>query len=642
MPGGRATTINFTRQARPLDNLPPQHTTMSDSDSALSSPPATDDEMPVAMPPAKAKKPMPQSQSKKSKKNGTILSFLEKRAPSPPRKKRDPSPPHEPAFEDNFDIPFIVMFRSRFSDAFPAKCPHLGPQDLERGVTEDIPSSQIESLLCALLGLVLNRKKPVEKGHYGRALEEAVQTQKSQWPASWNSTNPLHGGRSFNTMTATERLALLKTLILWSLNQSEVISTMIKEGYKSRSTKDKADANIPLSVQPWGRDGDKRQFWLIEGQDDTAFRIYRESDRKKKKITWWSVAGSIEELRTLADKLVEEDGTRDAKSLSERMLHAIPRFEATEEKRKRREYRNARKAAFTRPEPGYSLYEGRTRGKRMRYNFSDEEVDVDSDALSVRRSTRNSGRETPAAPAAATVTASGRQVRSRATGAYGESLVSGQTTERASPATGDYARSDVSEEPRNSHGRSTRAAATKAADGFTKKRKHSEKYDDEDEMDDDEDDATSWDGGDEDEEADRMELDDEDQSDDDASDEEQEPKSLLVKEQPTNAELPKSPPPVVAGDAVPVQPVDPSEQPQPAKDIASNGISIPIVADKPITAEQVPSKVELPLGAPTPPYTAQEESKPVTQYPAAIPNGETAPTHHALDANLPTTKSVTG
>jgi hypothetical protein len=54
------------------------------------------------------------------------------------------------------------MFRSRFADAFPPKCPHLGPQDIEQGVTEEVPSSQVESLLCALLGLVLNRKKPVE------------------------------------------------------------------------------------------------------------------------------------------------------------------------------------------------------------------------------------------------------------------------------------------------------------------------------------------------------------------------------------------------------------------------------------------------------------------------------------------------
>ena len=245
---------------------------MSDSGSDLSTPPATDDEMPIEAPPPKATKAQP---PKKSKKNGTILSFFDKEPPSPPRKKRAPSPPHEPAPEDNPDIAvsprrvrhvvsrrdcnpaalnavtrasltfvlfqFIVMFRSRFSDAFPPKCPHLGPQDLERGVTEDIPTPDIESLLCALLGLVLNRKKPVEsvrpifpkkypalaasirlatlrsgnadtkavyrKGHYGRALEEAIQTQKSQWPRSWNYVNPLHGGRSFNSMAPTDRVS---------------------------------------------------------------------------------------------------------------------------------------------------------------------------------------------------------------------------------------------------------------------------------------------------------------------------------------------------------------------------------------------------------------------------------------------------
>jgi hypothetical protein len=44
------------------------------------------------------------------------------------------------------------------------------------------------------------------KGHYGRALEEAIQTQKSQWPTKWTG-NPLSGGRNFNTMTAVERVS---------------------------------------------------------------------------------------------------------------------------------------------------------------------------------------------------------------------------------------------------------------------------------------------------------------------------------------------------------------------------------------------------------------------------------------------------
>ena len=63
---------------------------------------------------------------------------------------------------DNFGSQFIVMFRSRFNDALPSKLPNLGPQDIERGVVDSSPSPQVEQLLCSLLALVLNRKKPVE------------------------------------------------------------------------------------------------------------------------------------------------------------------------------------------------------------------------------------------------------------------------------------------------------------------------------------------------------------------------------------------------------------------------------------------------------------------------------------------------
>ena len=85
-----------------------------------------------------------------------------------------------------------------------------------------------------------------------------------------------------------------------------------------------------MSVQAWGRDGDKRRYYLVEGQNDTHFRIYRETDPKLKKVQWISVAGSIDEVRALAKKLEEVDGHKEAKALGERMLNAIPRFEASE------------------------------------------------------------------------------------------------------------------------------------------------------------------------------------------------------------------------------------------------------------------------------------------------------------------------
>ena len=61
----------------------------------------------------------------------------------------------------------------------------------------------------------------------------------------------------------------------------------------------------------------------------------------------------------------------------------------------------------------------------MKYTFSDEE-DAISDAGSNRRSNRHSGMAIAAGPSGPTFTASGRQVRSRYGGAYGETVLSGQ------------------------------------------------------------------------------------------------------------------------------------------------------------------------------------------------------------------------
>ncbi|KAL9612431.1 MAG: hypothetical protein Q9167_002979 [Letrouitia subvulpina] len=346
---------------------------------------------------------------------------------SPPaKKKRPPSPPHEYVLADNPDI---------------------------AGVVDSIPSEQVEKFLCALIGLVLNRKKDVERGHYQRALEEAVQTHASQWPLKWQSKNPLHGGGNFNNMNPAERLTLLTTLILWSLGSSEAIQTIIKDSYKQQRHDD--DLNQPLSVQPWGRDGDKRRYWLIEGQDDTHFRLYRESNPALKHITWRSVAGNIEELKNVANK-IGEDGTQASRRLKDRIVAGIPRFEAGEERRKRRDYRNARKAQFARPDPGFS-YEGRTRGKRIRYTFSDED-EVVSDAVSTRRSNRQSRLSTPAEPAQPTVTARGRQVRSRVFGAYGETTTGGHEDSQQMSANGDTDGNENTERQQLALGRPQRTA----------------------------------------------------------------------------------------------------------------------------------------------------------------------------------------
>lgn len=123
---------------------------MADSDSSsLSSAPSSDDEEMVL---------------KMSKPTGLNRYFkpAPKEEPTPEPPKRAPSPPHEYTLADNEAIAFLVMFRSRFNDAFPKSLPQYGPQDIERGVQGELPDEHVERLLCALLGLVLNRKKDVE------------------------------------------------------------------------------------------------------------------------------------------------------------------------------------------------------------------------------------------------------------------------------------------------------------------------------------------------------------------------------------------------------------------------------------------------------------------------------------------------
>ncbi|CAG8900103.1 unnamed protein product [Penicillium egyptiacum] len=374
--------------------------------SSLSSAPPTDDEATMAI----------------DRPTG-IAKYFKKESETPPP-KREPSPPHEYVVADNPDIAFIVAFRARFHEVFPKGVPHYGPQDIEKGIEESPPGEYIERLLCALLGLVLNRKKEVERNHFTRPLEEAIHTHQSQWPKEWEGKNPLHGGGSFATMSPVERLRLLKALILWSLSSSEAVQAKIKESYKQARHDD--DLNQPLSVQPWGRDSLKRRYWLIEGHDDTDFRLYRESNPALKHNTWWSIAGSIPELEAVAEKLEGEKGT-NSKKLSEKIRASIPRFEASEEKRRRREYRLARKAAFVRPDPGFSMYEGRTRGKKLKYTYSDDEDIFSDDEPSARRSTRNVAlTDVSTESRRPRFTASGRQIRSRAGGLYGEALLTGQ------------------------------------------------------------------------------------------------------------------------------------------------------------------------------------------------------------------------
>ncbi|KAK2605347.1 hypothetical protein N8I77_008189 [Diaporthe amygdali] len=463
----------------------------------------------------------------------------QKKEMSPPPRKREPSPPHEYIFADNPDIAFIVMFRKRFDSVMPRSLAHFGPLELEQDIQQDPPAERVEQFLCVVLGLLLNRKQDIKYatlppaplhahlaypgtriGHYQKALnEDAINGKdfKPQWPREWNERSPLAGGATFQTISPEQRVLLLKTLVLWALGYSDAVKAVINTSYNQKRAAD--DLNQPLSIQPWGHDSDKRRYYLIEGDDNCSFRIYREGNPAALyNRQWISVAGSIDEAKALAEKLGKDNG-QNARKLSRSILNNIVNFEEKEEKRKRREYRRTQKERFRRPEPGFSLYEGRTRGKRVKYTYSDDE-DFYTDSTNNRRSTRNTRNHTPV-EAGPVITASGRQSRPppRLTA---DNLSNGDASAAPSvqgdDAFGGNADTEMSEAPEiGPTGRPRRtAAAQHATNGWPNSRKRNRPY----VSDDEDDDESEPDFGDEgDEHVPQDESEDEEEFENDAVDE---------------------------------------------------------------------------------------------------------------------------
>lgn len=54
------------------------------------------------------------------------------------------------------------MFRCRFDEVFPRSLSNFGPQELETDITNSPPGQRVENFLCAVLGLLLNRKQDVK------------------------------------------------------------------------------------------------------------------------------------------------------------------------------------------------------------------------------------------------------------------------------------------------------------------------------------------------------------------------------------------------------------------------------------------------------------------------------------------------
>ena len=174
-----------------------------------------------------------------------------------------------------------------------------------------------------------------------------------------------------------------------------------------------------------------------------------------------------------------------------------------------------RKQQFLRPETGISLYEGRTRGKRMKYTYSDDEDEFMTDSTS-KRNTRN---HTPSEPVGPVVTARGRHIRAP-TRLNAETLSNGIDSAPDS-VQGDFQRDDTEaglDSSAGPGGRPRRSAAVNhGMNGWaTSKKRKSEEYES------DEDEGSEPDFGDDEEEEDHVPDETEDDEEEFEQDEEME------------------------------------------------------------------------------------------------------------------------
>ncbi|KAK9479057.1 hypothetical protein V1514DRAFT_279243 [Lipomyces japonicus] len=308
------------------------------------------------------------------------------------------------------EISVLVMFRRKFANLYNG-VPDIGPQDFEEGLVSQLPSPEVEAFMCRTLTLALNRKKNIEIGLYGRALEEALST---YGIAQWGIQNggPFVGGKTFKTMDWESRLEFLIILLLWALSSSEAVRSAIISGYPGNRTKD--DHNSPLAVLPIGIDGQKRRYYLIEGNNGTRFRLFRETNPRRRVVNWTSVASNHEEISAFVKEL-EDDNSRLTKVLTKKLASELNRLESNEQKRLQTTYRSQRKqvqkdqAAIAAEVTG-GIYHGRTRGRRIDYAVDD--IDEDS---GLRRSDKPTLRNNPITTDASShtvyTTASGRASR---------------------------------------------------------------------------------------------------------------------------------------------------------------------------------------------------------------------------------------
>lgn len=318
------------------------------------------------------------------------------------------------AIEDCYSIAELVHFNNTFRDLMDG-VPELGPQDIEQGVQlEHGFSLDVQAFMCKMMSLMLNRKKMVEVGRYGRALEEIQSQLKSNGIGYGNFSKEHNLKHGIDHLPWQEKLEFLRMLSFWVLCSSDVVHTMLTNG------------TIEL-LEPTvlGHDGNGDKYYLFQGEG-TPFRVYKETNPRLKKVFWKSLAGNTDELKHLIDTLrksakeveklpseedkkikeepelppqetaeaisiysfqpwapLKKDKVETINQLIDRLKGEESRLRQEEEDRIKEHHRERRRRQVEedveKARAGEGRYVGRTRGKKINYNVDEVYEDQASD-----------------------------------------------------------------------------------------------------------------------------------------------------------------------------------------------------------------------------------------------------------------------
>ncbi|ODV92161.1 hypothetical protein CANCADRAFT_83250 [Tortispora caseinolytica NRRL Y-17796] len=280
----------------------------------------------------------------------------------------------DPDIEDKephaYTIALVVLMRNVFSELFRG-VPDLSPQDLDSLLTLPTMVSDLEKVFCRLLSLALNRRKHIDPGHFGRALEEFISA--NTYPqVSYQAPEVNHFLRTeaahFSIASYGVRANFLKILAQTALSSSDQIRAIISANYGT--TRATENLSNPLVITPKGKDSYKRLYYYVPGSGpDSLSAVYRQSNPKIEPDRWVSIAQTASGVRDLIDSLRSSD-LKDTKELCQKLKEILPEMEERQERAAKLSVRKEKKRAAEARAVAYQMEKAlgkRTRGKRINY-----------------------------------------------------------------------------------------------------------------------------------------------------------------------------------------------------------------------------------------------------------------------------------